>query len=89
MRLAYLTAILALSAAPVTGQVRCGDHDEVFAFAATQLDQYPAVRLLDTRGMEFVVITSEDGAWTIIRTDGQVACVMATGTGVMPAGMRM
>ena len=89
MKAVILAATLALSATAANAQVRCGPHDIVFSFGATELGQYPSVHLLDAAGGEFVLLINEEtGDWTIIRTDGHTACIMAAGTGVTPAGVR-
>lgn len=84
-----LTAILALTTTTASAQIACGDKDAVLSYGAVELGQFPAITLEGIQG-DFVVLTNPDtGAWSILRIMGGQACVMATGSGVRPAGLRL
>lgn len=86
MRAIILTAGL-LSASAAYGQAPpCAPEANLLPILERNMGLVPTLHLDGGPGVEFIILTSPDNQWAILRTNGEIACVMAGGNGVAAGG---
>lgn len=63
---------------PASAQDACGDRARILSELQAKYNEFTIFEG-SVKGVKFIVTRADDGGWTILRVQGEVACFVAAG----------